>query len=380
MPRARSPYEKPWHQHITIDLLLRVANTTFLHPFVAWMIPLCLRARALPFTSLSFKISIAYAVLLTILYFLSNLNKRISHGRPRAVDLSEEVIVITGGASGLGLLIAEVYGMRGASVAVLDVREMENQEARGVEYYRCDVGDRAQVVRVAKQIEQDVRLFFNGSDCLGLLMLLYLKLGTPTILINNAGIVNGKPILSLTPEDIDCNFRVNLLSHFHTIQTFLRGMIHSRNGGTIVTVSSVLARLGCANLSDYTAAKAGLLALHASLSAELAEYPDIKTLLVTPGQLSTPLFEGVKSPSNFLGPVLEPVDVAKEIIAAIDAGVGGELAMPLYARWVNVLGVLPAGLQKTLRWASGVDKAMEGFRGQAGAGAREWESEKAGVR
>lgn len=72
--------------------------------------------------------------------------------------------MITGGASGLGLLIAEVYGMRGASVAVLDVRELENQEARGVEFYRCDVGDRAQVASVAKQIEQDVRLLFNRSD------------------------------------------------------------------------------------------------------------------------------------------------------------------------------------------------------------------------
>ncbi len=364
MPQARSPYDKPWHQHITIDLLLRVANTTFLHPFVAWMIPLCFRARAIPFTSLSFKISVAYAALLTILYFLSNLNKRIAYGIPRTVDLSEEVIVITGGASGLGLLIAEVYGMRGASVAVLDVREMENEEARGVEYYKCDVGDRAQVARVAKQIEQDVRLLYNGSDCLSLLILLHVKLGTPSILINNAGVVNGKPLLSLTSQDLDRNFRVNLLSHFHTIQAFLPAMLHSENGGTIVTVSSVLAHLGCANLSDYTAAKAGLLALHASLNAELVENPHVKTLLVTPGQLSTSLFDGVKTPSNFLGPVLEPVDVAKEIIAAIDAGVSGELAMPLYARWVKVLGVLPVGLQKMLRLASGMDKAMEGFGGK----------------
>lgn len=317
--------------------------------------------------------SVAYAALLTILYFLSLLNERIAYGRPRVVDLSEEVIVITGGASGLGLLIAEVYGMRGASVAVLDIRELENEEARGVEYYKCDVGDRVQVETVAKQIERDVGLLFSASGCPHMLMLLHMKLGTPTILINNAGVVNGKTLLSLTLQDLDTNFRVNLLSHFHTIQTFLPGMLAAENGGTIVTVSSVLAHLGCANLSDYTAAKAGLLALHASLRAELVKYPNVKTLLVTPGQIATSLFEGVHTPSNFLGPVLELVDVAKEIIAAIDGGVSGELAMPLYARWIEVLNVLPVGLQKALRWASGMDKAMEGFKGPGGVSGREFE-------
>jgi NAD(P)-dependent dehydrogenase (short-subunit alcohol dehydrogenase family) len=78
---------------------------------------------------------------------------------PREVVPSEEVIVITGGASGLGLLIAEVYGMRGATVAVLDVKEMENGEARGVTYYKCDVTDKAQIARVAAEIERDVSCF-----------------------------------------------------------------------------------------------------------------------------------------------------------------------------------------------------------------------------
>lgn len=82
---------------------------------------------------------------------------------PREVDLSEEVIVITGGASGLGLLIAEVYGMRGATVAVLDVNEMENTEARGVTYYKCDVGDKEQVVKVAAEIEIDVSSMIEDS-------------------------------------------------------------------------------------------------------------------------------------------------------------------------------------------------------------------------
>lgn len=74
------------------------------------------------------------------------------------MDLSDEVIVVTGGASGLGLLVAEVYGMRGASVAVLDVRDMDNTEARGITHYKCDVSDKDQVAKVAAEIEIDASL------------------------------------------------------------------------------------------------------------------------------------------------------------------------------------------------------------------------------
>lgn len=108
-------------------------------------------------TQTAMQVSITWASFLTLLYFLNILNKQIAYSKARKVDLSEEVIVITGGASGLGLLIAEVYGMRGATVAVLDVRDLEAGEARGVTHYKCDVSDRAQVVKVAAQIEQDVR-------------------------------------------------------------------------------------------------------------------------------------------------------------------------------------------------------------------------------
>lgn len=73
------------------------------------------------------------------------------------------------------------------------------------------------------------------------------KLGIPTILINNAAIVTGKSMLESKPEDVERTFRVNLLSHFHTIKTFLPGMLEEERG-TIVTIASVLGHLGCANL------------------------------------------------------------------------------------------------------------------------------------
>jgi short-subunit dehydrogenase len=131
--------------------------------------------------------------------------------------------------------------------------------------------------------------------------------------------------------------------------------------GTIVTVSSVLGHLGGANLSTYAASKAALHALHQSLRAEIAQHPngkDIKTILVSPGQLSTKMFEGVKTPSNFLAPIVAPTDVAKEILKLVERGESGEVTVPLYSKWISLYGLLPAGVQTIVRRWSGVDTAI----------------------
>lgn len=134
----------------------------------------------------------------------------------------------------------------------------------------------------------------------------------------------------------------------------------------------MLGRLGAANLTDYAAAKAGLIALHASLRAELlsanapAGAENVRMVLVTPGQLGTRLFEGVKTPSSFLGPVVDAVELARAIVRVVDEGVSGEVSLPLYAGWVGALQVLPWSVQRVVRWVSGVDGAMEGFRGGGG--------------
>ncbi|POS82195.1 NAD(P)-binding protein [Erysiphe pulchra] len=335
------PPPLPWAKSFSIDLILKVLNTTVFHPFVAWIIPLCMRAQAMPWTHTAIQISIGYASLLTLLFFCQILNLQIAYSKPRKVDLSEEIIVITGGAGGLGLLIAEVYGMRGATVAVLDVKDLEAGDVRGVTAYRCDVSDKDQLAKVALQIERDF--------------------GSPTILINNAAIVNGKPLLDLSLEEIEKCLRVNLLAQFYTIKTFLPGMIRS-GSGTIVTISSVLSSLGAASLTDYAASKAGITALHKSLTAELKSTPNIKTVLVSPGQIGSSLFSSVKTPSNFFGPILESVDVAKEVIATIDSGSSAHLSMPLYARWIDWMNVLPVGVQAVLRRLSGIDNAMSTFQ------------------
>ncbi|QDS73060.1 hypothetical protein FKW77_009739 [Venturia effusa] len=347
-PNTKRSKERTWQALFTFDVLYSAALKTILHPFVAFMIPLSLRAVTVPFSNISMQVSIAYAILLTSWWILSVFNKRIAFGLPREIDLDEEVIVITGGANGLGRLIADFYAMRGADVAVLDVVRKEDDDMMGIQFYSCDVGDRKQVDAVAAKIRKN--------------------LGAPTILINNAAIVNGKSILDLSTEDVEKNFRVNLLSHFHTVQTFLPGMLEAERG-TIVTIASVLGYLGCANLSDYTAAKAGLLAFHASLKAELScsvhqGAENIKTILVTPGQLATSMFGGLKTPSMFLAPVVPPVELAREIVSMIDSGWSGEVALPLYSRLAPLLAALPSGIWTIGRAFSEMDSAMLDFSAQ----------------
>lgn len=179
--------------------------------------------------------------------------------------------------------------------------------------------------------------------------------------------VKGKSLLSLSMDELDHSLRTNILAPFYCIKTFLPMILRSGRGGTIVNVSSVIGTLGAAQLSDYAASKAGITALHKSLTAELSTtHPDIKTVLVTPGQLSTPLFYGVSTPNSFLAPVVEPVEVVKEIVSAIDGGKGGMMGMPLYARWADWYNVLPVGVQVLARWVAGVDRGMKTFRGREG--------------
>ncbi|KAF2149343.1 NAD(P)-binding protein [Myriangium duriaei CBS 260.36] len=320
---------------LSIDALYLFATRVFGPPFwLALFFGLYLR-HATPFLIYTSGLIAA----LTSTKYLLPLLETLQYGSPRHVDFSSEIVVITGGSRGLGRVLTELLVARGARVAVLDV--VPFGEAQSVMFIATDVGDVQAVLDAQRRI-----------------------LGVPTTLINNAGIVNGKALLELSSAEVEQNFRVNLLSHFHTIRAFLPKMLTLPHGGTVVTVSSVLGELGAAQLSDYTAAKAGMIAMHASLRAELdaAGNDRIKTLLIKPGQLSTPLFKDVETPSSFFGPVVGPIELAKRIVERIEAGQSGVIALPLYAAYIEWMSVLPYAVQGMLRKLSGMDQAMQTFK------------------
>jgi hypothetical protein len=154
---------KPTSTLFTIDTLLNILQKSLLNPFIAWILVLCLRAQVTPLSHPSWILTVTYAISLTTLWVLRKINERVAHGVPRTVDFENEVVVITGGASGLGLLIAQNYGMRGASVAVLDVRDLGEEAVEeafgvGVLYVRCDVGNRVEVESAKGRIVAEVCL------------------------------------------------------------------------------------------------------------------------------------------------------------------------------------------------------------------------------
>ena len=205
-----APPETPMMANINIDMLLRVANQSFLHPVLVWFVPLAYRAQTFQYHHPPLYLSALYAALVTLWWIASYFNTRLAFGPARAFEWTEEVVVITGGASGLGLLVAEVYGMRGVSVAVLDVAVPDAAEVPNVHFYRCDVGDLAAVQAAAARITTE--------------------LGPVTVLINNAAVVHGRPLLALGDADVERSFRTNILAHYHTLRTFLPGMVAAGRG------------------------------------------------------------------------------------------------------------------------------------------------------
>ena len=150
--------DAPWHHYLTVDLIWYVLGYTVFHPFVSWIVVLCLRAQYTKYEAPEMRIAIGWSILMSAIGIFGIVSDRIAFGPHREVDLSEEVIVITGGVDGLGGLLAETYGMRNANVAVLDLKtvDKEEAEAKGVVYYQCDVGDAQQVEAAAAKIVKDV--------------------------------------------------------------------------------------------------------------------------------------------------------------------------------------------------------------------------------
>jgi all-trans-retinol dehydrogenase (NAD+) len=261
-------------------------------------------------------------------------------------------VLITGGASGIGHGLALRCAAMGADVSILDLDETgaEAAAADAAEHgaghaggYACDVGDRGQVAAVA------ARVLATG--------------GPVDIVVNNAGVVSGRPLLELSEEQIEATFRVNTLAAFWVTRAFLPAMVE-QGSGHIVTVASAAGLIGTPRQTDYAASKHAAVGFTEALRFELKRStPGVRVTVVCPFYTDTGMFEGVKTRFPLLLPILRTDDVVKAIINAIEMN-KAKVLMPFMVRTVPAMRLLPLPVFDRVAEFFGVTGAMDEFTGR----------------
>lgn len=267
-------------------------------------------------------------------------------------SLQNSTVLITGGGSGIGRLMAFDCARRGARIVIWDLDAASARtvatELRAAGFdassQTVNVSDDAAVAAAARQVTKK----FGGID----------------VLINNAGVVNGTSLLDGTTEGIRRTFDVNVLAHYWTTRAFLPGMI-DRNRGRIVTIASASGLVGVSKLTDYSASKHAVIGFTESLRNELrGARSRVTTLTVNPFYISTGLFDGVRTRVPWLLPILKPEAVSASIANAIESNTL-VLNLPRLVGIVPVLRFLPTWAFDWTADLLGVNRTMDEFRGRA---------------
>jgi len=190
-----------------------------------------------------------------------------------------EVMIVTGGSRGIGAATARLAGERGYAVCVNYRRDADAAAAVVADIEKA--GSQALAVAGDMSSEKDILNLFETSDA---------KLGTPKVLINNAGIIDVQSrVEDYTLERLQRMFAVNITGVFLCAREAVRRMSTKRGGagGAIVNVSSAAARLGGPNeYVDYAASKGAMDTMTIGLAKEVAA-EGIRVNAVRPGLIYT---------------------------------------------------------------------------------------------
>lgn len=209
-----------------------------------------------------------------------------SQGIP--LNLAGKVVVITGGAAGIGRATARRFAVEGSRVAVWDVdaergadlaNELGGSAGEGF-FSRVDVTSAESV----KAATEEVTARWGGVD----------------VLINNAGIVRDAQLVkwkgdhlvsTMTDEQFGAVIDVNLKGVFHCTRALVPSMI-ARGGGAIVSASSVVGLYGNFGQTNYAATKGAVIAMSRTWARELGRY-NIRVNVVAPGFVRTEILEAM---------------------------------------------------------------------------------------
>jgi NAD(P)-dependent dehydrogenase (short-subunit alcohol dehydrogenase family) len=186
--------------------------------------------------------------------------------------------IVTGGASGIGLAIAARLAADGHTVAIFD----RNGDAAAAAAAKIggstigttvDVTDRAHIDAGVAEVAE--------------------RLGTPLILVNNAGLDGFAPFLKITEETWNRILDVNLTGAFRCCQAVLPGMVEA-GWGRIVNISSSSAQSGQPYMAHYVSSKAGMIGLTKSLALEFGP-SGITVNTIPPGFIDTPMLRAAEA-------------------------------------------------------------------------------------
>lgn len=190
------------------------------------------------------------------------------------LNLRNKAVIVTGGASGIGLATARRFAREGARVVVADLHAAKAHESAAAAKaegavdafgFECDVSNEQQV---------DATIHATLE-----------RFGTVDVIVNNAGLMIFRPLQEVTTTDWQRILGVDLLGAFYFIR---QAFLHMPHGGAVVNVSSVHAIETTPLVAPYATAKAAVLSLTRSAAIEGAP-KGIRVNAVLPGAIDTPM-------------------------------------------------------------------------------------------
>jgi 3-oxoacyl-[acyl-carrier protein] reductase len=189
-------------------------------------------------------------------------------------ELNDKTALVTGATGGIGGGIARALHKQGATVAISGrqadkLEKLAAELGSRVHICPCDLANKAQV---AKLIDEAIA-----------------KLGRLDILVNNAGLTKDNLFMVMKDDQWDDVIAVNLTSTFMLMRAATRAMMRTKTGyGRIINISSISGVIGNPGQGNYSASKAGIIAMSKSLAREVAAR-GITVNCIAPGFISTPM-------------------------------------------------------------------------------------------